>query len=674
MSPAASHFRRKRDQQLRVSVDVGTDAPLMTSDTRLRVPDRRHVNIRWFAGTVLTGITSVVLMGGALFAAFDARHQSAEPTSAVSGSLIQSGGTIPQSASILERNGKGNRFRPEVKEKPARRVIQVSTVNREGNRDFIRVKPFVRIKAPLALETTDLISDVPDFNPLAVYTDEQPDARQSTLPTITTAKVDGEISIQVRAFPLAMGAVDMSVQMTDAETLSDIDEVGRFLNGQDATVMNVAAISGDGIEGIGMPDADGMDDAPAAAETADPFSITIVPENVSFIEKYEDTGDNFAYEERIVDVLEGDSLSTILAKQNANEAEVTSAVDALFAAHGIAQVKHGQKIRIAVTTAEDGSNRLRPVRVSVYENGEHLGSVALSDKGQFVKAAEPYLEADLGEIADASPIPNKLPTLYDSLYQTGLSLEMPRELVGDLIRIFSYDLDFQKRITPSDSIAVLHSTPEAGSDEPGNVLFAEVTVAGNTRQFYRFRTPDDGYVDYYDETGRSAKKFLMRNPVSNAKFRSAFGMRKHPITRVFKMHTGVDLAAPTGTPIYAAGDGTVTIAQRRGGLGLHIRLQHANRYETSYSHMSKIADGIKPGTRVRQGQIIGYVGSTGLSTGPHLHYEVLVNKRPVNPMKIKLPRGRVLEGEMLAKFNDERQRIASLIALDEEATVAAAVN
>ncbi len=671
MSPAASHFRRKQDQQLRLSVDVGTDAPLMTSDTRLRVPDRRHVNIRWFAGTVLTGITSVVLMGGALFAAFDGRHESAEPTSAVSGTLIKGVGTIPQSASILGPNGKGNRFRPEVKEKPARRVIQVSTVNREGNRDFIRVKPFVRIKAPLALETTELISDVPSFNPLAVYTDDQPDARQGTLPTITTAQVDGEISIQVRAFPLAMGAVDMSVQMTEAETMADIDEVGRFLNGQDATVMNLAASSPDD---IGLPDGDSMPDNLSIADAANPFNITIVPENVSFIEKYEDTGDNFAYEERIIDVLEGDSLTAILAKQNANEFEINSAVDALVSAHGIAQVKLGQKIRIAMTTAEDGSNRLRPARVSIYENSAHLGSVALNDRGQFVKAAEPFLEADMGEIADASPIPNKLPTLYDSLYETGLSLQMPRELVGDLIRIFSYDLDFQKRITPSDSVAVLHSTPEPGSDEPGNVLFAEVTIAGNTKQFYRFRTPDDGYVDYYDQTGRSAKKFLMRNPVPNAKFRSAFGMRKHPITRVFKMHTGVDLAAPTGTPIYAAGDGTVKIAQRRGGLGLHIRLQHANRYETSYSHMSKIADGIKPGTRVRQGQIIGYVGSTGLSTGPHLHYEVLANKRPVNPMKIKLPRGRVLAGEMLTKFDEERQRIASLIALDEEAIVAASVN
>lgn len=671
MSPSATEFRRKRDQQLRVSVDVGTDAPLMTTDTRLRVPDRRHVNMRWFAGTVLTGITSVVLMGGALFAAIDAGHERAEPTGALSGSLIQAGRPISQSASTLGNSGKGNRFRAEVKEKPARRVIQVSTVNREGNRDFIRVKPFVHIKAPLALETTDRISDVPTFNPLTVYTEEQPDARQEALPIITTAKVDGEISIQVRPFPLAMGAVDTAVLMTETEAMADINEIGRFLNGEDANAMTVAAIDP---QGIGMPDVGSEADNIAAAPIADPFNITIIPENVSFIEKYEDTGKSFSYEERIVDVAKGDTLSGILTKHEANESEISSAVDALITTHAITQIKQGQKIRIAMATAEDGSERIRPVRVSIYQGRKHLGSVALNDVGEFVGAAEPYLEADLGEIAEAKPVPGQLPTLYNSLYETGLALEMPRELVADLIRIFTYDLDFQKRITPSDSIAVLHSTPDAGSDEAGHVLFAEVTLAGNNKQFYRFRTPDDGFVDYYDDSGRSAKKFLMRKPVAKGAFRSPFGMRKHPITGVYKMHTGVDWSTGRGTPIYAAGDGTIKMAKWNGGYGRHVRLQHANRYETTYSHMSKFASGIKAGARVRQGQLIGYVGSTGFSTGPHLHYEVLVNKRHVNPMKIKLPRGRVLKGEMLAKFHEERQRITSLIALDEEATVAAASN
>lgn len=656
---------------MRVSVDVGTDAPLMTSDTRLRVPDRRSVNIRWFAGTVLTGITSVVLMGGALFAAIDASHESAQPTGAVSGSLIQSGKSIPQASKGLGGSGKGNRFRPEVKEKPARRIIQVSTVNREGNRDFIRVKPFVHIKAPLALETTDMIKAVPAFNPLAVYTEDQQDARQEALPIITTAKVDGEISIQVRPFPLATGAVDMSVQMAESDAIEDIVEVGRFLNGEDATAIAVAQT---GPDGINLPNVEILPSELETAGLADPFNITIVPENVSFIEKFEDGGESFSYEERIEDVEDGDTLGKLLAKHEATDSEINSAVDALISAHGITQIKSGQKIRIAVATAEDGSERVRPVRVSVYEGRRHRGSVALNDGGLFVGAAEPYLEAKLGDDVEPRAVPGQLPTLYKSLYETGMSLKMPKELVADLIRIFTYDLDFQKRITPSDSIAVLHSVPEEESKETGHVLFAEVTLAGNTKQFYRFRTPDDGFVDYYDDSGRSAKKFLMRKPVAKGAFRSPFGMRKHPITGVYKMHTGVDWSTGRGTPIYAAGDGTIKMAKWNGGYGRHVRIQHANRYETTYSHMSKFGSGIKSGARVRQGQLIGYVGSTGFSTGPHLHYEVLVNKRHVNPMKIKLPRGRVLKGEMLAKFHEERQRITSLIALDEEAQVAAAGN
>lgn len=671
MSPASSDFRRKREHQLRVSVDVGTDAPLMTSDTRLRVPDRRHVNIRWFAGTVLTGITSVVLMGGALFAAIDARHESAQPTGAVSGSLIQSGRSIPQASKGLGGSGKGNRFRPVVKEKPARRIIQVSTVNREGSRDFIRLKPFVHIKAPLALETSDLTKDIPAFNPRAVYTEDQQDASQEALPTITTAKIDGEISIQVRPFPLAMGAVDMSVQLAEADALEDINEVGRFLNGEDASLASVAQT---GPDGILLPNVETLPNELASAELADPFAITIVPENVSFIEKYEDTADGFSYEERIEDVAAGDTLQKLLAKHEATETEIASAQDALISAHGITQIKVGQKIRIAVATAEDGSERVRPVRVSVYEGRKHRGSVALNDGGLFVGAAEPYLEANLGSEVETRAIPGQLPTLYRSLYETGMSLKMPEDLVADVIRIFTYDLDFQKRITPSDSIAVLHSVPAEDSKESGHVLFAEVTLAGNTKQFYRFRTPDDGFVDYYDDSGRSAKKFLMRKPVAKGAFRSPFGMRKHPITGVYKMHTGVDWSTGRGTPIYAAGDGTVSMAKWNGGYGRHVRIKHANRYETTYSHMTKFASGIKSGARVRQGQLIGYVGSTGFSTGPHLHYEVLVNKRHVNPMKIKLPRGRVLKGEMLAKFHEERQRITSLIALDDEAQVAAANN
>ena len=176
------------------------------------------------------------------------------------------------------------------------------------------------------------------------------------------------------------------------------------------------------------------------------------------------------------------------------------------------------------------------------------------------------------------------------------------------------------------------------------MLFASLTTGGETRRYYRFQSSDDGLVDFYDETGKSAKKFLVRKPLADGIMRSGFGNRHHPMLRYTKMHTGVDWAAPMGTPIYASGNGTIEKIGWEGGYGRYIRIRHANGYQTAYGHMSAFARNMAEGKRVRQGQVIGYVGSTGLSTGAHLHYEIIVNGRHVDPMRIRLPRGRVLEG------------------------------
>jgi murein DD-endopeptidase MepM/ murein hydrolase activator NlpD len=200
-----------------------------------------------------------------------------------------------------------------------------------------------------------------------------------------------------------------------------------------------------------------------------------------------------------------------------------------------------------------------------------------------------------------------------------------------------------------------------GADTKADVLFALLTVGGDTKKFYRFQTPDDGIVDYYDETGKSAKKFLVRKPVATGIMRSGFGGRNHPLLGYHKMHTGVDWAAPLGTPIYASGNGVVDKVGWESGYGKYIRLRHANGYETAYGHMTAFARSITPGARVRQGQVIGYVGSTGLSTGPHLHYEILVNGRFVDPLRLRLPRGRVLDGPVLAGFEQERERLDAMV-------------
>ena len=207
--------------------------------------------------------------------------------------------------------------------------------------------------------------------------------------------------------------------------------------------------------------------------------------------------------------------------------------------------------------------------------------------------------------------------LYQSVYETALRQQVPRQTIDEIIRIYSYDVDFQRRVQPGDSFEVLVSRRRRRRDGEGkaDVLYAALTVGGETRRYYRFQTPDDGVVDYYDETGKSAKKFLVRKPLGAGIMRSGYGWRRHPILGYSKMHTGVDWAAPRGTPIYASGNGVVDKAGWEGGYGKYVRIRHTNGYETAYGHMSAFARGIGPGTRVRQGQVIGYVGSTGLSTG-----------------------------------------------------------
>ena len=306
--------------------------------------------------------------------------------------------------------------------------------------------------------------------------------------------------------------------------------------------------------------------------------------------------------------------------------------------------------------------RLQPYRVIVANESTIEAVAALSDLGKYVAVdvssmntvAEAPTAADDDDDDDSTGV-----RLYQSIYETAMRNKVPATVIEDMIRIYSYDVDFQRKVQPGDSFDVFFAGEDEGATitEKTEVLFASLTVGGETKKYYRFQTPDDSTVDYYDETGKSAKKFLVRKPVNNAIMRSGFGSRRHPILGYVKMHTGVDWASPYGTPIFASGNGVVETAGWEGGYGKFVKLKHNNGYETAYGHMSAFAKGLEPGKRVRQGQVIGFVGSTGASTGAHVHYEILVNGRFVDPMRVKLPRGRSLEGTLMAGFEKERDRL-----------------
>jgi murein DD-endopeptidase MepM/ murein hydrolase activator NlpD len=288
--------------------------------------------------------------------------------------------------------------------------------------------------------------------------------------------------------------------------------------------------------------------------------------------------------------------------------------------------------------------------------------VALSDLGKYVSIDAQAADTDVAQTADSDADDGTGVRLYQSIYETALRNQIPRPVIADLIRIYSYDVDFQRKVQPGDSMELLFAGEDDTSNEKPEVLYASLTTAGENKKFYRYQSIDDNVVDYYDETGKSAKKFLVRKPVSEGIITSPFGDRNHPLLHQVRIHTGVDWGAPFGTPIFASGNGEIESIGVEGGYGKYIKIRHANGYETAYGHMSAFARNLEEGSHVRQGQVIGYVGSTGLSTGSHVHYEIMINGRFIDPMKVKLPRGRVLEGPLLASFEEQRDKLDQVLA------------
>ncbi len=249
--------------------------------------------------------------------------------------------------------------------------------------------------------------------------------------------------------------------------------------------------------------------------------------------------------------------------------------------------------------------------------------------------------------------------IRSSLYEAGEREGVPRAVMAALLRAYAHAVDFQRDIKPGDKFEVLYDQPTSKDGKPvgqGVIIYAALEIGGKVKPLYRV-TFADGAVDYFDEKGQSVKRALLRTPVDGARVTSNFGMRRHPILGYSKMHQGTDFGAAPGTPIFAAGSGIVEEVGFKGAYGRYIRLRHNGRVETAYAHMSRFARGMHNGARVNQGDVIGFVGSSGRSTGPHLHFEVWVSNRQVNPLSVNMPAGRVLQGKLLAQFKDGQNKI-----------------
>ena len=349
--------------------------------------------------------------------------------------------------------------------------------------------------------------------------------------------------------------------------------------------------------------------------------------------------------ERTVAVRPGDTLMKVLRRAGVARAEAHGTITALRKIYDPRGLMPGIDLTLSFSALTDGANAPLSYRGLRFKpNVEKTVSVARSwDKG---------FEASLSKTRLIHAQASARGVITSSLYVNATSAGVPVPVVVELIRAFSFDVDFQREIHPNDGFEILYDrllTPDGALAKPGDVIYGALILKGKRYPLYRHRLAD-GTLDYFNHKGESARKALMRTPIDGARLSSRFGRRRHPILGYTKIHRGVDFAAPRGTPIMAAGRGVITAAGRNGAYGLYVRIRHNATYSTAYAHMRAIARGVRRGRRVRQGQTIGFVGSTGRSTGPHLHYEVLRNNRQTNPLRLKLPTGKKLAGGALNRF------------------------
>lgn len=340
----------------------------------------------------------------------------------------------------------------------------------------------------------------------------------------------------------------------------------------------------------------------------------------------------------------GDTLAGVLNKNGIKLADAYEAIKSMSKHYDPKNIRPGQTVTISYAPERDEEGKPQMYSFAMAMTPFESVKVLKSPDGSFL--------ADKVKAQVERKIYAHDATIELSLYGSGLKAGIPNSVIADAIYIYSWDVDFQRDIRKGDAIEVMYEqfeTPKGEKVKTGDILYAMLDINGQDIAVYRYQKKN-GDVDYYTEDGVSVRKALMKTPVDGARISSGYGKRKHPVLGYTKMHKGVDFAAPRGTPIYAAGDGTVEKAAYWSSYGNYIRIRHNSELKTAYAHLQKFAKGVRSGKRVKQGQVIGYIGSTGRSTGPHLHYEVIKNGSQVHPHKIDLPQGETLKGAELASF------------------------
>ena len=636
------------------------------------VEPRQVGRFRWLLSTCLAATIGAVAIIVVIWGSAD-KNISDDGLMPVLKGLSDSAMTAPATPSMKNAEGlkwvspKTDRLQLTTGALSTRYIIHESSKQRRDGREYVRQKPYARIFARLAPVPSSYADVIPPFNPFKLYANSQPVSSNDDADENAGSGVSRS-NVSIKVVELLGGILPgEDGQELDVQEVQDI--VDRSAE-QPAPAQQQAVESGLPLDGVAddkntalKPTIEGKKEPEKVAAADQPPSTTNI---VKTPDAADDANEDLEGSEiKLVKVGRADTLAKILGDSGAEPWLARSMIEAAHPVFPESALVPGQEVRITLVPSLTQTGKNEPARFSLFSDGhDHIVTVMRNASGEFVASAQSSIGRELQQAANSEGDSPQSSSLYASVYHAGLVQSVPPETITQVLRVHAFDTDFRRRVRPGDTFEAFFDMKDEQSTDgpPGELLFTAINSGGTIFHFYRYRTPD-GVVDYYDDEGNNSKKFLMRKPVrgDDVRLTSGFGVRFHPLLNTKKMHTGVDWATAQGTPVLASGNGVIEEVGHKGYYGNYIRIRHANGYHTAYGHMARFATGVEEGTKIRQGQVIGYVGSTGLSSGPHLHFEVLVNSRFVDPMSIQVPRERKLTGKDLADFQKERARIEELM-------------
>ncbi len=517
---------------------------------------------------------------------------------------------------------------------------------RRNDKPFLQIRPYLRISARLVPASRTYLDVIPPFDPIRLFAPQEQRAADDE------RDGGGFGTIEAIVRDLAPGE-DWSLDAGGLEA-GDVAEVVRRMILEDPGAPSVQF-------GLEQQVIDGLTPDYLIGAGADLIARSARRRDPTIDDGRDDTGREF----RVITARAGDTIGAVLVSQGVAPDLAAAVEQTAQRSQRGGRLQTGQQVHVMLMPTLDGAAGIEPVKVSVFDTAHtHVVTVKRTGAGEFVAETRPDQDALIRAMRDDTSARARN-TLYASIYATCLEQGLEPATILQILRLFAHETDYRRELRAGDQLDLFFEMNADGDGklEISELVYAALTSGGDTVGFWRYRS-DDGTIDFYNEQGQNNRQFLLRRPVrgSDVRLTSGFGMRRHPIQRTMRFHAGIDWAGPIGTPVLAAGNGVVEEARYRGANGYFISLRHANGYDTTYSHMlPRFGPGIAAGVRVRQGQVIGFVGSTGLSTGAHLHFEVHINGRPVDPLQIRVPRERALSGRDLNDFNRERSRLLAIM-------------